>query len=190
VWHWVLRGSLDVVSAIWTLAIKIQASGQCIAYFERIQTECGIPTPLTIPLHSNIHWGMMDGMLRHSYHLCQVSCIFTCTRINTNDSFSLSIFLFALQMNYLVPSQLSDTQDSQRRISHGWHLYSKFWTGNVSMIHVQSSWMPTISSTSSRTKIRLCFGVQSLHSKNFRLHGRQSSTFHTTCYIRMPSNEV
>lgn len=30
----ILDGSLDVVATIHTLAIKIQASGQCIAYFE------------------------------------------------------------------------------------------------------------------------------------------------------------
>ena len=50
----VLEDSLDVVTAIRTLAIKIQASGQCVAYFERLQKECGIGIPLKIPLHSNV----------------------------------------------------------------------------------------------------------------------------------------
>lgn len=46
----VLSGSLDVIAAIRTLAVKIQASDQRISYFERLQTECGITKPLTIPL--------------------------------------------------------------------------------------------------------------------------------------------
>ena len=68
----VLGDSLDVVATIRTLAIKIQASGQCIAYFERLQTECGFSKPLKLPLHSNVRWGTADGMLGHSYELCQV----------------------------------------------------------------------------------------------------------------------
>lgn len=59
----VLGDSLDVVAAIRTLAIKIQASDQWIAYFHRLQTECGFGTPLSIPLYSNVHWGTADGML-------------------------------------------------------------------------------------------------------------------------------
>ena len=69
----VLGGSLDVVAAIRTLAIKIQASDQRITYFHRLQTECGFTTPLSIPLHSNVRWGTADGMLARSYQLRQVS---------------------------------------------------------------------------------------------------------------------
>jgi hypothetical protein len=61
--------SLDVVATIRTLAIKIQASGQRLAYFERLQLECGVEVPLKIPLHSNIRWGTADGMLSQSYNL-------------------------------------------------------------------------------------------------------------------------
>jgi hypothetical protein len=68
----VMNNSLDVVAAICTLAIKIQASGQWIAYFEWLQRECSISPPLVIPLQNNTHWGMVDGMLGHSYQLCQV----------------------------------------------------------------------------------------------------------------------
>lgn len=66
----VLGGSLDVIAAIRTLAIKvwffsialsftnylkqIQASGQWIQYFEKSQIQCGISNPLKIPLHSNV----------------------------------------------------------------------------------------------------------------------------------------
>ncbi|KAF8869822.1 hypothetical protein BD779DRAFT_1681651 [Infundibulicybe gibba] len=38
----VLGGSLDVIAAIRTIAIKIQASGQRIEYFEKVQMQCGI----------------------------------------------------------------------------------------------------------------------------------------------------
>lgn len=68
----VLGDSLDVVATIRTLTIKIQASGQRIAYFERLQTECGFSKPLKIPLHSNVRWGTADGMLGRSYELRQV----------------------------------------------------------------------------------------------------------------------
>lgn len=68
----VLGDSLDVVAVIRTLAIKIQASGQRVAYFERLQKECGINIPLKIPLHSNVRWGTADGMLARSYNLRQV----------------------------------------------------------------------------------------------------------------------
>ena len=63
------------------LAIKIQASGQRIAYFERLQAECGIMVPLTIPLHSNVHWGTADGMLGRAYRLRQLINLF----INSAD---------------------------------------------------------------------------------------------------------
>ncbi|KAF8963734.1 hypothetical protein BDZ97DRAFT_1642765, partial [Flammula alnicola] len=50
----ILGGSLDVIAAIRTLAIKIQASGQRIEYFQSTQIRCGLPEALKIPLHSNI----------------------------------------------------------------------------------------------------------------------------------------
>ena len=67
-----LEGSIDVVAALQMLVIKIQSSGQRIAYFEQLQTECGIKTPLKIPLHSNVHWGTADGMLARCYDLRMV----------------------------------------------------------------------------------------------------------------------
>ena len=69
------------LSAVWTLAVKIQASGQHIAYFEHLQAECGIAIPLSIPLHSNVHWGTADGMLGRAYRLCQPINLF----INSAD---------------------------------------------------------------------------------------------------------
>ena len=68
----IMNNSLDVVAAICTLAIKIQASGQRIACFKQLQSECGISTPLAIPLQNNTHWGTADGMLGRSYQLRQV----------------------------------------------------------------------------------------------------------------------
>jgi len=77
----ILHDSLDVISTIRMLAIKIQASGQRITYFERLQTECGIAVPLSIPLHSNVHWGTANGMLGRAYRLCQPINLF----INSAD---------------------------------------------------------------------------------------------------------
>ena len=68
----IMNNSLDVVATIRTLAIKIQASGQRITYFKWLQSECGISTPLAIPLQNNTRWGMTDGMLGCSYQLRQV----------------------------------------------------------------------------------------------------------------------
>ena len=59
----VMDNSLAVIVAMRTIAIKIQSSGQRIAYFERLQKDCSINTPLKIPLHSNVCWGTADGML-------------------------------------------------------------------------------------------------------------------------------
>ena len=70
--NWVLGDSLNIVAAIRTLVIKIQASGQCIAYFECLQKECGVDIPLKLLLHSNVHWGMAAGMLGRAYNLQRV----------------------------------------------------------------------------------------------------------------------
>ncbi|KIK73267.1 hypothetical protein PAXRUDRAFT_21046 [Paxillus rubicundulus Ve08.2h10] len=83
----ILDGSLNVVAAICTIAIKIQASWQHIAYFECIQAKCSIEhAPLTIPLHSNICWGTADGMLAHSYLLWQPINLFQIFLHNTQPT--------------------------------------------------------------------------------------------------------
>jgi hypothetical protein len=61
--------SLDVIVAIRTVAIKIQASGQCIEYFHKLQVQCNIKTPLKIPLHGNTRWGSAFSMLDRAYKL-------------------------------------------------------------------------------------------------------------------------
>ncbi|KAF5368777.1 hypothetical protein D9615_010411 [Tricholomella constricta] len=73
----VLGGSLDTIAAIRTLAIKIQASGQRIQYFEGQQLECGITKPLKITLHSNVRWGSAYNMLDRAYKLRQAIDLFT-----------------------------------------------------------------------------------------------------------------
>lgn len=67
-----IAGSLNVISALRTLVVKIHASGQWIAYFEHLQAECNIEKALSIPLHSKIRWGTAEGMLTHAYRLRQV----------------------------------------------------------------------------------------------------------------------
>lgn len=69
-----VNDSLDVITTIRTLAIKMQCSGQRIEYFETLQVKCGIDPPLSIPLHSNVRWGTADGMLGRAHELRQV-CI-------------------------------------------------------------------------------------------------------------------
>ncbi|KAH9058016.1 hypothetical protein EDB83DRAFT_2520902 [Lactarius deliciosus] len=72
----ILGGLLDVIAAIRTLAVKIQCSSQCIEYFEKLQIETGITTPLVIPLHSNVRWGSAYNMLDRAYCLCQAVKLF------------------------------------------------------------------------------------------------------------------
>ena len=87
----VLGGSLDVIAAVRTIAIKvsfpfpclnpftethpnkIQASGQRIEYFEKVQINCNINEPLRIPLHSNVRWGSAYNMLKRTFQLRLVS---------------------------------------------------------------------------------------------------------------------
>ena len=52
---------------------KIQASGQRIEYFKKLQINCNINEPLQIPLHSNVWWGSAYNMLNRALKLRQVS---------------------------------------------------------------------------------------------------------------------
>ena len=54
---------------------QIQASGQRIEYFEKLQLQCKFDQPLRIPLHSNIRWGSAQRMLDRSYKLRKVRSI-------------------------------------------------------------------------------------------------------------------
>ena len=51
---------------------QIQSSGQRIEYFAKLQLQCGVSTPLKIPLHGNTRWGSAYGMLDRAYRLRQV----------------------------------------------------------------------------------------------------------------------
>ena len=82
----VMNHGLDVVAIVRTLAIKIQASGQRIAYFQRLQKECNVSTPLVIPLQNNTRWGTADGMLGRSYELRQVRFYLLSISIDQTDS--------------------------------------------------------------------------------------------------------
>jgi hypothetical protein len=72
----VLGGSLDIIAAIRTLAVKIQCSGQRIEYFEKLQLESGITTPFVIPLHSNVRWGSAYNMLDRAHRARQAIKLF------------------------------------------------------------------------------------------------------------------
>lgn len=68
----VLGGSLDVIAALRTLSTKIQASGQRILEFRKIQIEVGIINPLSLILHGNTRWGSVYGMVDHGIKLAKV----------------------------------------------------------------------------------------------------------------------
>jgi len=133
----VLGDSLDVVTAIRTLAIKIQASGQCVAYFERLQKECGIDISLKIPLHSNVRWGTADGMLARSYNLRQVQLFFiigNCSNSNNRPS----IYLLAPLISSLVQSPQSDALVIQSNTFHRPLSLLGHLTETVLMTHMPS----------------------------------------------------
>lgn len=71
----VLGGNLDVIAAICTLTVKIQASGQQIQYFHQLQPECEIKHLLSIMLHGNTRWGTAYGMIDRTLQLKTVHYI-------------------------------------------------------------------------------------------------------------------
>lgn len=68
----VLGGSLDVIAALRTLTIKIQASGQRIERFEKLQGDHNIETPLKLIMHGNTRWGTAHGMVERGLYLRKV----------------------------------------------------------------------------------------------------------------------
>jgi hypothetical protein len=128
----VLGDRLDVVAAIRTLTVKIQASDQRICYFNRLQKDCGIENVLVIPLHSKIRWGTADKMLEHAYLLRQVTHLlnrFDCA-LTENDR--PSTFLFPPLMNSSAPLRRFDTQVNLPNGYLGWPLPSGLLIGSVS----------------------------------------------------------
>jgi len=104
----ILDDTLDIVSTIQTLTIKIQCSGQQIEYLKTLQVKCGINPPLSIPLHSNVRWGTADEILARAYELCQVCSHLVPVLQHVYSSFiSLSICSLTLRMSYMELSQPS-----------------------------------------------------------------------------------
>ncbi|KAH9019730.1 hypothetical protein EDB85DRAFT_1896513 [Lactarius pseudohatsudake] len=62
-----------LLNTIRTLAIKIQASGARIEYFNELQIQCGVSIPLKIPLHSNVRWGTAHAMLDRAHKIRQAT---------------------------------------------------------------------------------------------------------------------
>jgi len=166
----ILDDSLDVVSAIQMITIKIQASGQCITYFECLQTECGFTVPLSIPLHSNVCWGTADGMLGCAYHLRQPINLF----INSSDKLFGPIT--TIQRSGLPAKQIPWTTFAFKAAD---------WEHVVTS--AQSWWMQIIFSNTSCSSFNPLSGVQSLHSRNFKWAGRPSVTHQDMCFTRMQS---
>nr|VWO96606.1 C2H2-type domain-containing protein [Ganoderma boninense] len=75
----VLAGGLDVIAAIRTLAIKIQASPQRKEAFQQTQKQFNIEIPLVIPLHTATRWGSALKMLKRSSHMSDPITSFTAT---------------------------------------------------------------------------------------------------------------
>ena len=138
--NWVLDNTINVVAVIRTLAIKIQASGQHIAYFERLQKECGIDVTLKIPLHSNVHWGTADGMLARSYDLWTVCPIFLVLWLSLTQcqahQFIYQLGRWTLWPDYLNPSPWAFYQEhpvgcfytqASRLGSRPWHPQNHCW---------------------------------------------------------------
>lgn len=77
----VLGGSLDVIAALRTLSTKIQASGQRIQQFQKIQREFNFDKPLSLILHGNTRWGSAFGMVDRGLKLAKVCiCSLMCSR--------------------------------------------------------------------------------------------------------------
>ncbi|KAF8680603.1 hypothetical protein AX14_004549 [Amanita brunnescens Koide BX004] len=73
----VLGGSLDVIAAIRTIAIKIRASRQRIEYFEQLQASCKLPAPFKkLEVHNNTRWGTAYGMVKRALELRQPIALF------------------------------------------------------------------------------------------------------------------
>lgn len=59
----------DDILLLFHAITQIQASGQHIKVFNKLQIECRITEPLKIPLHSNIQWGTAYLMHDQLYKL-------------------------------------------------------------------------------------------------------------------------
>ena len=184
----VLGNTVDVVAVIWTLAIKIQASGQRIAYFKWLQKECGIDVALKIPLQSNIRWGTADGMLARSYNLRMVCPIFfvlwlSLTKCQAHQ-FIYQLGRWTLWPNHLNPSPWASYQahpmdcfytQVNRLGSRLWHLWNHCqcqchstpfltWKPTCSLACYSGLWRATDSMGGEMQITKICIIQRSSHS--------------------------
>ena len=69
--------------------------------FDSLQSECGIPHPLTIPLHSNVQWGTAYHMLSVAYKLRQVRCYFLVkSLLLTSNKQPMNLFVASADHQY------------------------------------------------------------------------------------------
>jgi hypothetical protein len=145
----ILGASLDVIAAIRTIAVKvgvlaclhpplflpfsqIQASGQRIEYFEKLQLQCKFDHPLRIPLHSNIRWGSAQRMLERSHKLRKVRSLHfqTSAAMLTQEIFSRSTYSSSQLTPCSAPLRQSVVMVTSKRRSHGPRLPSQRGIGN------------------------------------------------------------
>ncbi|KAH9028421.1 hypothetical protein EDB83DRAFT_2526308 [Lactarius deliciosus] len=150
----VLGGSLDMITAVRTIAIKIQASGQCIEYFEQLQSNCQINNPLRIPLHSNVRWGLAYHMLDRSYSLCQPINLFLksadalygpITTVRRNGQIVKRIPWSAFQLTDADWGRVKDTRDILKDSCALQHCFSSeqlptLWRALPAIEELQTAW--------------------------------------------------
>ena len=130
---------------------------------------------MKVPLHSNVHWGMAYGMLARCYDL-QIVCSFYHYYQLANYKNSQSIYSSAWQMNFSAQLHLFDIQEVLSNTSPGQLLVSRHPIGNMSTTRVPLYHVQMISNKSSHTIINQPSGMQFLHLKSSRQHGRRSAT--------------
>lgn len=117
-----MNGSLDAVAALRTLAVKIQASGQRIQQFNKLQLDCGIDKPYKITMHGNTRWGTAFGMMDRGIKLGKVRAFLISNHHVVYMLHRPSTFSYARRTSFMVPSRLSDRKARSRRRSNGLRL--------------------------------------------------------------------
>lgn len=121
-----LSSSYDILSFP-----QIQASGQRIEYFEKLQLQCKFNQPLRIPLHSNIRWGSAQRMLERSYKLRKVCSIYFVLRpALTCYMFSRSTCSSNQPTPCMAPSRQSAVMAASKKRFHGLRLPSQKGIGS------------------------------------------------------------
>ena len=160
----IFGNSIDVIAALHTLAIKIQALDS--------ESRTSITCKLSVVslTHSPSHSIVMST--GEQWMVCLGMPIF---------SVSQSTCLSILQMSFLVPSQRYTNLECLLNVSPGRLPHFNQLTGNRSTTFAISSPMPTLFNKSSLLIAKLLCGKQSLPSKSSSLHGRKNR--HCRCSI-------